>query len=105
MSRVALPEMERHNYADSLATGAVASGGVIGILIPPSVTMIVYGIVVMLIVMLAALPTGASCFVLAQQQNIYIRRTSSVTLFSTLIAVLTIGAFFALPQVADALQP
>ena len=33
------------------------------------------------------------------------KRTSSVTLFSTLIAVLTIGAFFALPQVADALQP
>ncbi|WP_417673921.1 TRAP transporter large permease [Roseibium sp.] len=44
MSRVALPEMERHNYADSLATGAVASGGVIGILIPPSVILVLYGI-------------------------------------------------------------
>ena len=55
--------------------------------------------------MLAALPTGASCFVLAQQQTVYIRRTSTATLFSTLIAVVTIGAFFALPQVADTLLP
>lgn len=44
MSRVALPEMERHKYADSLATGSVASGGVIGILIPPSVILVLYGI-------------------------------------------------------------
>ncbi|WP_269580648.1 TRAP transporter large permease [Roseibium sp. Sym1] len=44
MSRVALPEMERHKYSDSLATGAVASGGVIGILIPPSVILVLYGI-------------------------------------------------------------
>lgn len=44
MSKVALPEMKRLNYADSLATGAVASGGVIGILIPPSVILVLYGI-------------------------------------------------------------
>ncbi len=44
MSKVALPEMKRLGYADSLATGAVASGGVIGILIPPSVILVLYGI-------------------------------------------------------------
>lgn len=44
MSKVALPEMKRLGYADSLATGSVASGGVIGILIPPSVILVLYGI-------------------------------------------------------------
>ncbi|MEK9673162.1 MAG: AEC family transporter [Rhodospirillaceae bacterium] len=50
------------------------------------------------IVMLAALPVGASCFVLAQQQGVYIRRTSTATLISTAVAVLTISAFFAWPE-------
>lgn len=44
MSKVALPEMKRMKYADSLATGSVASGGIIGILIPPSVILVLYGI-------------------------------------------------------------
>ncbi|MEE8436325.1 MAG: TRAP transporter large permease subunit, partial [bacterium] len=37
MSQVALPEMRRYNYDDRLATGSIAAGGTIGILIPPSV--------------------------------------------------------------------
>ena len=44
MSKVALPEMRRFHYAESLATGAVAAGGVLGILIPPSVILVLYGI-------------------------------------------------------------
>jgi len=44
MSRVALPEMKKHGYADVLATGCVASAGTLGILIPPSALLIVYGI-------------------------------------------------------------
>lgn len=44
MSRVAVPAMRRYGYADSLATGAVASGGTLGMLIPPSVVMVLYGI-------------------------------------------------------------
>jgi C4-dicarboxylate transporter, DctM subunit len=44
MASVALPEMKRLNYRDDLATGTVASGGSLGILIPPSVIFIVYGI-------------------------------------------------------------
>jgi C4-dicarboxylate transporter DctM subunit len=44
MASVALPEMKRFNYDDELATGTVAAGGSLGILIPPSVIFIVYGI-------------------------------------------------------------
>ncbi len=45
MGTVALPEMKRYKYDDRLATGAVAAGGTIGILIPPSVILILYGII------------------------------------------------------------
>jgi C4-dicarboxylate transporter DctM subunit len=44
MATVALPEMRRFKYSDELATGVVAAGGSLGILIPPSVIFIVYGI-------------------------------------------------------------
>jgi C4-dicarboxylate transporter DctM subunit len=46
MARVALPELERYRYAGSLATGALAAGGTLGILIPPSVALIIYAIAV-----------------------------------------------------------
>ncbi len=45
MGAVALPEMERLKYDNSLATGAIAAGGTLGILIPPSGGFIIYGIV------------------------------------------------------------
>ncbi len=44
MARVALPEMRRYGYPDSIATGTVAAGGTLGILIPPSVILAVYGL-------------------------------------------------------------
>ncbi len=44
MGRVALPEMKRYHYDDSLATGCVAAAGTLGILIPPSTIFIIYGI-------------------------------------------------------------
>ena len=44
MARVAMPEMRRYGYADSFAAGTVAAGGTLGILIPPSVIMVIYGI-------------------------------------------------------------
>lgn len=44
MAAVALPEMRRHKYNDALASGSVAAGGGLGMLIPPSVIFIVYGI-------------------------------------------------------------
>lgn len=45
MSRVAIPEMRRAGYADALSAGAVAAGGTLGILIPPSVVLVVYGLI------------------------------------------------------------
>ena len=44
MGAVTLPEMKRYGYDDRLATGTVAAGGVLGIMIPPSTIFIVYGI-------------------------------------------------------------
>ena len=44
MCSVALPEMRRYRYADSLSTGSIAAGGTLGILIPPSVIFVLYGI-------------------------------------------------------------
>ena len=44
MGKIALPEMKKYNYDDTLATGAVASAGTLGILIPPSTVFIVYAI-------------------------------------------------------------
>lgn len=43
MGAIALPEMKKYNYDTSLATASVAAGGVLGVLIPPSVIFIVYG--------------------------------------------------------------
>lgn len=45
LGTVALPEMKASGYKDSLATGALAAGGTLGILIPPSTAFIVYGVV------------------------------------------------------------
>jgi C4-dicarboxylate transporter, DctM subunit len=44
MGQVALPELRRAGYAGSLATGALAAGGTLGILIPPSIVLVIYAI-------------------------------------------------------------
>ena len=44
MSKVTMPSMRRFGYSDSLATGAIAAGGTLGILIPPSVVLIIFGL-------------------------------------------------------------
>jgi tripartite ATP-independent transporter DctM subunit len=44
MARVAMPEMRRFGYDKSFAAGTIAAGGTLGILIPPSVIMVIYGI-------------------------------------------------------------
>ncbi|MCS6920524.1 MAG: TRAP transporter large permease [Elioraea sp.] len=43
-SKVAYPSMKKYGYSDRLATGAIAAGGTLGILIPPSTIMVIYGI-------------------------------------------------------------
>ena len=45
LAKVALPEMKRYHYNEGIACGAVASGGTLGVLIPPSTIFIVYGII------------------------------------------------------------
>ena len=45
MSKVAYPSMKRMGYSDSLSTGVMAAGGTLGIMIPPSTIMVIYGIV------------------------------------------------------------
>ncbi|MCF8177371.1 MAG: TRAP transporter large permease [Sulfuritalea sp.] len=44
MAKVAIPPMRRFGYSDALASGSVAAGGTLGILIPPSVILVIYGI-------------------------------------------------------------
>ena len=57
MGKIAYPEMKRHKYGDTLSAGAIAAGGTLGILIPPSMGFILIGI-------LAQLSIG-SCLLLA----------------------------------------
>ncbi|WIJ25076.1 TRAP transporter large permease [Devosia sp. RR2S18] len=44
MGQVALPELKRYGYSGALSTGAVAAGGTLGILIPPSVILVIYAV-------------------------------------------------------------
>lgn len=44
MSRIAYPAMKRFGYSDSLASGSIAAGGTLGILIPPSIALVFFGI-------------------------------------------------------------
>jgi len=44
MAQVALPELRRYGYSGALATGCLAAGGTLGILIPPSVVLVIYAI-------------------------------------------------------------
>ena len=44
MSQVALPEMRRYGYSNALSTGTMAAGGTLGILIPPSVILVIYAV-------------------------------------------------------------
>jgi C4-dicarboxylate transporter, DctM subunit len=45
MAKVAYPSLKRFGYADYLSTGSIAAGGTLGILIPPSTMMVIYGII------------------------------------------------------------
>lgn len=44
MSNICYPELKKYNYRDSMATGTIAAGGTLGILIPPSMDFIIYGV-------------------------------------------------------------
>jgi tripartite ATP-independent transporter DctM subunit len=78
IGKMGIPEMQRRGYPDSLATGAIAAGGTLGILIPPSVTMIVYGIATETSIgrlFIAGLLPGAMLVVLFMAWSVfYVRR-------------------------------
>jgi len=44
MSKVTMPSMRRYRYSDELATASIAAGGTLGILIPPSIILVIYGV-------------------------------------------------------------
>ena len=44
MAKVSMPSMRKYGYSDSLAAASIAAGGTLGILIPPSVILVIYGI-------------------------------------------------------------
>ena len=44
MTKISVREMRRYGYSDRLATGSVAAGGTLGILIPPSIPLVIYGL-------------------------------------------------------------
>ena len=78
IGKMGIPEMQRRGYPDSLATGAIAAGGTLGILIPPSVTMIVSGIATETSIgrlFIAGLLPGAMLVVLFMAWSVfYVRR-------------------------------
>ena len=79
MGQVALPELRRYRYSPALATGTLAAGGTLGILIPPSVVLIVYAIIVeanIVTLFAAALIPGllAVLFFIADRRDLCARR-------------------------------
>ena len=77
MGRIALPEMLRRGYAPSLATGSVAAGGTLGILIPPSNIMVIYAYlteqVVITLFVAALLPSVIAVALDFIAINLYVR--------------------------------
>jgi C4-dicarboxylate transporter DctM subunit len=65
MGQVALPQMREHNYSGRFATAAIAAGGTLGILIPPSVPLVIYAILteqnIAKLFMAALCPASSPC--------------------------------------------
>ena len=110
MGQVALPELRRYKYSNALATGTLAAGGVLGILIPPSIVLVVYAIIVeanIVTMFTAALVPGLiAVFLFSLTIAIYVRvfpnsgppgdRVSREELVSSSIAVLPVLIIFGL---------
>jgi len=77
MGKVALPEFKRYRYKGSLATGTLAAGGVLGILIPPSIVLVIYAILVeaniVTMFMAAFIPGGIAVIFFLITIAIYVR--------------------------------
>jgi tripartite ATP-independent transporter DctM subunit len=109
MGIVALPELRRYKYSPALATGTIAAGGTLGILIPPSVVLIVYAIIVetniVTLFEASLLPGILAVFMFLVTVAIYVRlvpnagprgkRVSRQEFVSATIAVIPIVVIFA----------
>lgn len=77
MSRIALPQMERAGYKPALATGTIAAGGTLGMLIPPSLVMVIYAVLteqfVITMFVAAIIPGLLAVFIHAVTIYIYTR--------------------------------
>lgn len=77
MGQVALPELKRYKYSGELATGTLAAGGVLGILIPPSIVLVVYAVIVeaniVTMFMAAFIPGILAVFLFLLTIAIYVR--------------------------------
>ena len=93
--RAALPELERYRYAPSLSTGTIAVGGTLGILIPPSVILVVYAAFAAFIAWrlaigaFEALTSRTTSMVLGLPIHYAISACAAMAAFLALIAVLT----------------
>ncbi|MCB1490917.1 MAG: TRAP transporter large permease [Rhodobiaceae bacterium] len=110
MGQVALPEMKRYRYSDALATGVLAAGGTLGILIPPSIILVIYAIIteqnVIKMFAAAMVPGALAALGYMAVVSIYarVRPDAAVTAprqpyavrFRNLIAVLPVVVIFAL---------
>ena len=97
MSHVVLPELRRHQYAPSLAGASLAVGGTLGMLIPPSVPLVIYAILAeqtIAKVILASFLTGA----LAIMAGLAPTLTAAVVGYGVLLCFVTLPAWYALIQ-------
>ncbi len=108
MGQVALPELKKYGYSGSLATGALAAGGTLGILIPPSIILVIYSIIAeqnIAKMFVAAIIPGMLAVVgymltiaivvrLKPNSTINIERASNKQRLSALLSVLPILALF-----------
>ena len=100
MSKIALPEMKRVGYPDEVATGVIAAGGTLGILIPPSVVLAVYAYITEQDVgrlFIAGIVPGvlAILMYMAAVRVAYARRLPSGTRFDLGTAVRSLGGVWA----------
>ncbi|MBL4741276.1 MAG: TRAP transporter large permease [Sneathiella sp.] len=110
MGQVALPELKRYRYSGALATGTLAAGGVLGILIPPSIVLVIYAVIVeaniVTLFMAAMLPGLLAVVLFLVTIAIYVRiwpesgprgeRVSKAELISATVAMVPVLIIFGL---------
>ncbi|MEC8574592.1 MAG: phosphonate ABC transporter, permease protein PhnE [Pseudomonadota bacterium] len=113
MARVALPEMLDRGYARSIAAGAIAAGGTLGMIIPPSLVLILYGVLTenSIIALFLAVPTAFMAARNTTPSTVFVRPIALLIIVSTrsinsliwallLIAIIGPGVFAGVVAIA-----